>query len=103
MTRLCHTVLSRESIEHSVYIGSCRVESQEIPLHFWIELLGEHKGYIVDYRLGMWMRDVVIQVPHGIFKADTFRHVSYQGEAIDIPYLPEPLFQILSMSAPLIQ
>lgn len=103
MTRLCHTVLVEEAVEHRVYSGSCEIEEQVIPLHLWIELMGKHEGYIVDYRLRIWLPEIANLVPHGIFQADAYCHVNYQGEEIDIPCLPEPLFQILSMSIPLSQ
>ncbi|MGB7415508.1 MAG: hypothetical protein WA902_14975 [Thermosynechococcaceae cyanobacterium] len=65
--------------------------------------MGTHRGYVVDYRLRMWLLEAVNQVPHGIFQVGAYRHVNYQGEAIEIPCLPDPLFQILSMSNPFLQ
>ena len=103
MTRLCHTVLFEKAIEHLVYSGSCRIEKQVIPLHFWIELQGKFEGYIVDYRLRMWLSGTATQVPHGIFRADEYRQIDYQGDVTNLHCLPEPLFQILSMSNPLRQ
>lgn len=98
MTRLCHTQLFRHNIPHQVYRGSCRVDTQLIPLHFWIDLMEGLEGWCVDYRLGMWIRDKKLDVPHGVFNLASFSQIHYQGEAIEMPPLPESLFQVLMLA-----
>lgn len=99
MTRLCHTQLFQHSIPHQVYRGSCRVDSQLIPFHFWIDLTEHLRGWRVDYRLRMWLKDKKLDVPHGVFNLAAFSQVHYQGEAIEMSPLSEPLFQILSLDS----
>lgn len=95
MTQLCHTVLCQHDIPHQVYCGSCRVDAQLIPLHFWIDLTEDLRGWRVDYRLRMWIKDRGQDVPHGVFHSAAFSQVHYQGEMIEMPPLPESLFQVL--------
>lgn len=97
MTRLCHTLLYQHDIPHQVYGGSCRVDTQLIPSHFWIDLTEDLRGWHVDYRLRMWIRDKKLDIPHGVFNLNAFPQVQYQGETIEMSPLPEPLFQILSL------
>lgn len=95
MTRLCHTILYQNAIPHRVYSGSCQVDTQLIPLHFWIDLTEHFQEWRVDYRLRMWIRDREQDVPHGVFDPAAFSQVHYHGEAIEMPPLPESLFQVL--------
>ncbi|ABW32028.1 conserved hypothetical protein (plasmid) [Acaryochloris marina MBIC11017] len=98
MTRLCHTLLLQHDIPHQVYCGSCQVETQLIPLHFWIDLKGVLRGWRVDYRLRMWIGDKKLDVPHGVFNFAAFSQVHYQGETIEMSPLSESLFQVLMLA-----
>lgn len=95
MTRLCHTVLCQHDIPHQIYCGTCRVEAQLIPLHFWIDLAKHLQGWRVDYRLRMWVRNSERDIPRGVFHSAAFSQVCYQGKAIEMPPLPDSLFRIL--------
>jgi hypothetical protein len=91
LTRVLHTVLTRQTVAHTVKIG--RIENTQTGVsfepHFWIEL---PTGQIVDYRARMWLGQ---DAPHGIFNpADT--PITYDGEPVELEPLSDSLFKILT-------
>ena len=88
LTRVLHTVLSKNKIKHSVHQGEVHVGKEVFNPHFWIQL---PNGYVVDYRLRMWFGN---KAPHGIFKPEN-NDVKYDGDKINMPELSDVMFQIL--------
>lgn len=90
MTRLVYTVLAREQIEASVFVGQLTVGGRSVAPHYWAEV-GQYR---IDYRARMWL-GLDASVPHGVYrKADTI--AQYHGEQIDIAPLSEALFEALA-------
>lgn len=87
LTRVLHTVLTRNGYSHTVKLGCITLGSNASAPHFWIEL---PDGRFVDYRARMW---VGYQASHGIFRQS---QVSYEGEPIYMEPLDERLFKILT-------
>ncbi len=97
MTRVCHTVLTRENIPHVCVVGVCRYGAKYLPIHLWIDLLDDLKGYRVDYRARLWLGDSP-DVPHGVFRPEEFPKVSYQEVAPrKLPLLSDHMFKVLTM------
>jgi len=94
LTRVLHTVLSQEGIEHSCLIGSLvLIESHKgSPLHFWIVL---PDGSYIDYRARMWLGDRA-DVPHGIFNPVDYPKVAYSGSSMELDILSPSLFAVLT-------
>lgn len=93
LTRVLHTVLSRENIEHTCMIGQIINTKTKVGFspHFWIEL---PDGQIIDYRARMWLGSSP-DVPHGVFKPTDYPHVVYEGEKVELGVLPQYLFEVL--------
>jgi len=98
LTRVIHTVLDREGIEHTCFIGQITDTSQQKSFapHFWIEL-PDHT--IIDYRARMWLGDRP-EIPHGIFNPSDYQNMIYEGNAADLEPLSQPLFNILIGKSP---
>ena len=96
MTSICHTVLTRENIAHVCMVGVCRYGAKRLPIHLWIDLQDDLKGYRVDYSLRMWLGDFP-DVPHGVFRPEEFPKISYQEAAPrNLPLLSDRLFKSLT-------
>jgi hypothetical protein len=93
LTRVLHTVLARENIEHTCMVGSLTdtKHARNVPLHFWI---GLPDGKIIDYRARMWLGDDP-SVPHGIFYPNEYPEYVYQGSTLELEPLSPSLFNIL--------
>jgi len=91
MTRICHTVLAENRIEHQPMAGSLIRASQEIDAHFWIDL---PDGSRIDYRARMWLGNK--GVPHGVFNPEAFPGIVYIGEPIQLEPLFSVVFQVLA-------
>lgn len=93
LTRVLHTILTRENIGHSCMIGTLiyTKTQKRIPLHFWITL---SDGYVVDYRARMWLGDEPDK-PHGIFNPTDYPYIIYDGNEAELPVLQPYLFDIL--------
>lgn len=97
MTSVCHTVLTRENVPHVCMVGVCRYGAKRLPIHLWIDLQEELKGYRVDYSLRMWLGDSS-NVPHGVFRPGEFPKVSYQeASPRNLPLLSDHHFKALSV------
>lgn len=94
LTRVLHTVLSHEGVEHSCVVGSLTdtKRNKHVSLHFWIKLPDEQ---IIDYRARMWLGDTP-DIPHGVFSPKDFSHLVYTGNEVQLDTLPQPLFDILT-------
>lgn len=94
LTRVLHTVLSHEGIEHSCIVGSITNTKQEqyISLHFWIQLPDQQ---IIDYRARMWLGDNP-EIPHGVFNPTDYPDIVYSGKEIELDTLSPYLFDILT-------
>lgn len=92
MTQICHTILTRNSIQHQPMGGSLLKGNKKIGLHLWINL---PNGYRIDYRAKMWLGNE--GVPHGVFNPNDFPDVIYDGEPIELELLPPVIFQVLTM------
>lgn len=96
MTRVCHTVLTRENIPHVCMVGVLRYGAKRLPIHLWIDLLGNLEGYRVDYRGRLWLGHSP-DVPHGVFRPEEFYKVSYQeATPRNLPLLSDRLFKSLT-------
>ncbi len=93
LTRVLHTVLHQEGIEHSCMVGSLTYvdRNEGAPLHFWITL---PDGRFIDFRAHMWLGDSA-GIPHGIFDPANFPQVVYRGEVVNLEILPQKLFDVL--------
>lgn len=87
LTRVLHTILARENIPHTVWMGRLSWADKAVT-HFWIKLA---TGETVDYRARMWLGP---QAPHGIFRAEETEAI-YLGHQIEMDILPEWLFNLL--------
>lgn len=93
LSRILHSVLADEGIEHKVFVGAVRhaPSQREVPVHFWIDL---ESGLRIDYRLQMWLGGSN-DIPHGIFDPKDFAAMCYEGDEIEMPILPKFLIDIL--------
>lgn len=92
LTRVVHTILSHERVEHGVFGGNIHhVPTQRIMRpHLWVDV----GMYRIDYRARMWFGDSE-DIPHGVVAIGQHPTVLYQGECLDIPILSKELFDIL--------
>ena len=86
-TRVAHYVLNKNGISHQCFRGTVTVGGRTIS-HWWIK----SGSMTVDFRLRMWMGE---NVPHGIFDAERFPQVKYEGEEIPLHVSPI-VFEILT-------
>lgn len=91
MTRICHTILSQQHVEHQTKVGTLHFLKKKIEPHLWIEL---GSGEIIDYRAKMWFGNCQ-QIPHGMFEPDDFPDVIYRGKSIELELLSPALLKIL--------
>lgn len=89
MTRVLHTVLTRNKVPHKVMGGSVTFGEQFFEPHFWIEISG---GIVVDYRIRMWFGR---SAPHGVFNPKA-EGIEYEGRPVHLGVLPDFLFGILT-------
>jgi len=89
MTRVLHTVLSKNRIPHKVMGGSVSFGGKSFEPHVWIELPG---GMVVDYRARMWLGR---KAPHGVFNPER-EDIEYDGRSANFPILNDFLFDVLS-------
>lgn len=97
--KLAHTTLAKAGIAHQVYIGQAiyTPTGQQTPPHLWITLETERQGHmILDYRARLWLKGQPDEVPHGVFRADRYPHISYQGEVCDLAPISEREIAILT-------
>lgn len=94
LTRVLHSVLYRQGIEHTCFVGSITDTSKHkgFSPHFWIEL---PDSTVIDYRARMWLGNKP-EVPHGIFSLNDYHHIAYKGDAVDLEPLPQTLFDVLT-------
>jgi hypothetical protein len=92
LTRVVHTILSHEGIEHGVFGGQIlHVHTKRIMrTHLWVDV----GLYRVDYRARMWLGDSQ-DIPHGVVWVVQYPNVLYQGQRLDMPILSKELFDIL--------
>lgn len=95
LTRVLHTVLSQEGIEHTCMVGSVVLTESNTGsvLHFWIVL---PNGDYIDYRARMWLGDRA-DVPHGIFNPVDYPKVTYSGSPVQLEILSPSVFTILTV------
>jgi hypothetical protein len=86
LTRVLAHVLTRENIDHKVFVGSFEFQGRSVPIHFWIEI----GKYRIDYRLRMWLGQIA---PHGVVEIENCP-VAYFGKEVEMD-VPEIVFQIL--------
>lgn len=92
MTRVIHTLLTREQIPHICKAGSLTLGSSVVPVHWWIELSLEKETWIVDYRSRLWLDDE--SADQGVFKRSESRS-QYDGRRLDLPVLDDEMLQIM--------
>lgn len=90
LTRIMHTILVQQGIEHTVFMGYLSDGKTTIP-HLWIDL---PSGERIDYRANMWLDGE--NVPHGIFNPQDFSHIQYIGEEIEIEILSPRVLALLT-------
>jgi len=88
LSRVLHTVLVKEGIEHRFLTGIAMWGCDIICPHWWIEL---PDGWVVDYRMRMWLGE---RAPHGVFQPDD--ETTYAAEAEAEGVLPDFLFRLLT-------
>lgn len=88
-TRVIHTILDKYKIDHQCFVGIVAYEEKSF-IHFWITCY----GFIVDYKIKMWMGDSEI-IKEGVFK-DEDTVITYKGDQTSIPVLSETLFNVLT-------
>jgi hypothetical protein len=77
MSWVLHEALTRAGYIVTGHSGYVQAAAGDIVApHFWLSV----DGYIVDFRLRMWLGDED-SVPHGIFKASDAAGFDYCGEA----------------------
>lgn len=87
VTNTLHFFLNEAKIAHQTYSGALiDVETGGDTLHFWIEVEAEEGRVTVDYRARMWLGNRE-EVPHGVFFADRYPGVCYEGEPVEMPAL----------------
>ena len=93
LTRILHTILCEQGIEHTTYVGQVydRLKEQEAPIQFWLDLSPELR---VDYRLQRWFGSND-NIPHGIFNPSRFPLIRYDGDAVTLPVLPKSLIKAM--------
>ncbi len=92
LIQVLSTVLTREGIPHSVYIGCITYVPtlQAFAPHYWIGV----GAFTVDFRADMWLRNLP-NIPHGIFCQKDYP-VEYEGEVVPCDPLPGWLFSVLT-------
>lgn len=95
MTRVIHTVLADNNIEHQVVFGRLSLGSGVVNPHLWIEC----EGYLIDYRARMWLG---ANAPHGVFQASDHPEAIYQGRQVEMLLLGKNLFRILTGKTPVV-
>lgn len=88
-TRVIHTILTEYKIDHACFVGVVLYEEKSF-VHFWITC----HGFIVDYKIRMWMGDLEI-IKEGVFK-DEETVVTYKGDETSIPVLSNTVFNVLT-------
>ncbi|MBB6376098.1 hypothetical protein BKA01_003356 [Pseudonocardia eucalypti] len=92
MTRIFSTILLQHGIPHDPYFGRIIYEPSSVEVvHYWIRL---RDGLMVDYRARMWLGDSQ-DVPHGVFRAEDYEQVRYEGQSIELLPLSDNLFRVL--------
>lgn len=100
LTRVVHTVLAHEGINHQVFAG----QIYDVPTgrtmspHLWVDV----EMYRIDYRARMWLGNGE-DIPHGVVRVGQYSNVLYQGENFSIPVLPKELFDALITPFPPIE
>jgi hypothetical protein len=96
--KLAHTELTKAGIAHQVYAGRAiyTPTNAQTPPHLWIVLETERGNLTLDYRARLWLKGQPDEVPHGIFQANRYPSVQYQGEACDLASIGEREFAILT-------
>ncbi|PAX59798.1 hypothetical protein [Brunnivagina elsteri] len=93
LARVLHSILIEKHIEHTVWVGHATHDYEQMttPKHFWIDL---PCGLRIDYRLQQWIGKLPA-IPHGIFNPKDFESVKYEGEIVELPFIPKELIDIL--------
>lgn len=93
MTRVLHTVLEKQNIPHTLWVGTVRHTPSDTAFapHFWITI----GDIFIDYRARMWLGNTP-DIPHGIFALDEFPAISYEGEETQLAALSDQLFRALT-------
>lgn len=93
LTRVLHTILCEQGIEHTTYVGKVyySFKQQQAPIQFWLDLSPELR---VDYRLQRWFGSGD-HIPHGIFNPSRFPSIQYDGDAVELPVLPKSLIKLM--------
>ena len=94
LIRVLTYVLSKNKIKHKVFMGSVSGDTDDIPLHFWIEL---PNGKVVDYRLRMWLGNDK-KIPNGVFNPTKFPNIQYNKEKQINMKVTKQVYDILLMS-----
>jgi len=89
LTRVLHTVLEHNGINHKVMQGGVETLGEYFEPHWWIEIGG---GKVVDYRLKMWFGS---KAAHGVFSPKS-EGVEYDGRRVSMKVLEPWLFDALT-------
>ncbi len=87
-TRVIHTILFKNKIQHTVWFGYASYNEKKI-VHFWIT----YDKYIIDYKSKMWFGEIE-DVKQGVF-LDEDTSVFYDGKPTNLETLSDKLLDIL--------
>ena len=92
-TRFVSKELHDRGITHTIKAGFCQHIKTVVEPHFWVEV----EGFIVDYRLKMWVTqsDKLAPLPNGVFRPEEFPQTVYDGEEIHLEILPDGLYELM--------
>lgn len=94
MSRLVLTVLHREAIPYTAYIGQIELDGNIMRPHLWVE----SEGFRIDYRSRMWFNGDE-RLAHGVFEIEEGQG-RYDGLPCSLAPLSDFLFDILQEKIP---
>lgn len=90
LSTVISSLLTAAGFKHELYIGRVSSNVGRISPHLWIEI----DGFVIDYRLRMWLGDDP-SIPHGVFKKDDHTNIIYTGTLREARGGEDPIAQIL--------
>ncbi len=92
MVHLLANKLRKRQIPFQAKQGMCEFQGKTVTPHFWIVV----DRWTIDYRLQMWL-GCNQHIPHGVFQADLYPRVLYSGSDLDLPVLPQCVYDVLML------
>lgn len=100
LTRVLCTVLAKAGIASQAYGGivtHCQT-GEQTPPHLWLAIETTQGRFLIDYRVRLWLLRNQNQqtIPHGVFQAQDYLTVQYEGEQVALLPLDERQFALLT-------